>query len=374
MVAPARGGFANIFYPLSPRLTVLLATIFLHGGEEDLYVGDYLSDEDAYLLKERAQALLQIDGAKRAGIVAAEVKRQFGARALLGLDQIDPSWLLAALRGEQPITIGIILAQLSASTRARILSQLPQPVQARVPGKDDLKNTQFLVMRVVRQIFDSKFATMPVPPGEPTNFYFKDIVLLDGRELVQLIRALGLEQLGTAFAAIGRRKLGELCTRLGQDAAEELVTQVKQTEARDAMDVNEANAFLQRILLNLKLDEARGISVEEAKERFQRELFQRSGLFRLAVAIRAERPGFIQQLAQRLPRTHGRALRGFVDKMDEVVPYDDAKVRRLQDLILLRVEKLAARGKVNPRYLKFTFCYWGDEQVPPEGGDPNAQQ
>ena len=38
------------------------------------------------------------------------------------------------------------------------------------------------------------------------------------------------------------------------------------------------------------------------------------------------------------------------------------KLRRLQDLVLYRIEKLAARGKVNPRYLKFQFCYWGDEE------------
>ena len=30
-------------------------------------------------------------------------------------------------------------------------------------------------------------------------------------------------------------------------------------------------------------------------------------------------------------------------------------------------EKLAARGKVNPRYLKFEFCYWG------EGAEEEAQ-
>jgi hypothetical protein len=365
MVAPGRGGIANLFYPLSPRLTMLLGTIFTQGGEEDLHIIDHLSDEDAYLVRERAQALLEIDGQKRAGIVAQEMRRQFQFRSLIGLDQIDPSWLLAALRGEQPITIGIILAQLSASTRTRILSQLPPAVQEKVPTKEDLKNTRLEVMRVVRQIFESKFATMPVPPSEPTNFYFKDISLLDGRELVQLIRALGLEELGAAFFTIGRRKLGELCTRLGQDAAEELVGAVKQTEVRDGLDMEEANSTLTRLLLNLKLDEARGLSPEEAKERFQRELFQRAGLFRLAKGMRAERPSFVQQIAQRLPRSHGRLLRTFIDKMDDVTPYDDVKVRRLQDLVLVRVEKLAARGKVNPKYLKFTFCYWGDEQAAP---------
>jgi len=353
---------ANLFYPLSPRLTTLLGTIFTQGGEEDLYLADYLGDDDAYLIKERAAVLLELDGRKRALLVAAEMRRQFQIRGVLALDQVDPTWLLAALRGEQPRTIGIVLAQLSASTRQKILDGLPRVVKDRIPSKDELRGTRLEIMRVVRQTFEAKFATMPVEPGEPTNFYFKDIVLLEGRELLQLVRALGLEELGSAFLTVGRRKLAELCTKLGQDAAEQLVAAVKQTQARDAMDIKDANSFLTRMLLGLKLDEARGGDAGEAKERFQKELFQRSGLFRLAKAIRAERPVAIQQLAQRLPRSHGRLLRSYVEKMDQYVEFDEVKQRRLQDLILFRVEKLAQLGKVNPKYLKFTFCYWGDAE------------
>jgi hypothetical protein len=360
-------GYVNLFNGLSPRLTVLLGTIFTQGGEADLPIADYLGEEDAYLLKERAQALLELDGHKRAALVAAEMRRQFQFRGLLGLDQVDPTWIMQALKGEQPITIGIILSQLSQSTRARILSQLPPAVRDRVPSRDEIKGTKLEIIRAVRQIFESKFVAMPVALPETGNFYFKDIAQLEGRELMQLVRALGLEELGSAFLTVGRRPLAELCTKLGREAAEELVAAVKQTEARDAMDLKDANAFLQRILLGLKLDEARGMTLDEAKERFQRELFHKAGLLRLARAVRAERPSFVQQVAQRMPRTHGRILQGYVEKVDELYPFDDVKLRRLQDLVLFRVEKLAARGKINPRYLKLTFCYWGDDaQAPAE--------
>jgi hypothetical protein len=376
MANPMAGPGANIFYGLSPRMTVLLGTIFTRGGADDLYILDYLPDEDAYLGKEKAEKLLELDGARRAALIANEMRRQFQFRGVLGLDQVDASWLLAALRGEQPITIGIVLAQLSASTRARVLAQIPPVVRAKVPTKEELKGTRLEVMKVVRQLFESHFATMPVPPSEPTEFYFRDIVLLEGRELIHLIRAVGVEQLASAFMTVGRRKLAELCQKLGKDAAEELVATVKHTEARDAMDMSDANAFLQRMLLGIKLDEARGISLEEARARFQRELFQKAGLLRLAHAIRAERPAFVQQLGQRLPRSHGRLLRTYVEKMHEIAEFDERRVRRLQDLILYRVEKLAARGKVNPRFLQFTFCYWGEEEAPvegEEGAEPGAE-
>ncbi len=365
---------ANVFHPLSPRLTVLLCALFTQAGEEDLYLVDFLSDDDAYLVRERAQALLEMDWRKRTAIVAGELRRQFQFRGLIGLDQVDPTWLLAAVRGEHPTTIGIVLAQLGTSTRSKILSQLPPEVADRVPTKDQLRGTRLEIMRVVRQLFESKFATMPMPPGEPTNFFFKDIVQLEGRELLQLVRALGLEELGAAFLTVGRRKLAELCQRLEVQAAEQLVAAVKQTEARDAMDISDANSFLQRMLIGVKLDEARG-SMEEARDRFQKELFQKAGLFRLAKALRAERPLLVQQLAQRLPRSHGRLLRTYVDKMDDMVERDDAKIRRLQDLVLYRVEKLAPRVMLKPRLLEVPLGFGGAAAAAaPAAGEPGYEE
>ena len=181
-----------------------------------------------------------------------------------------------------------------------------------------------------------------------------------------MVRALGIEQLAAAFLTIGKRKLAELCHVLGRHAAEELIGAVKETDSRDAMAIDEANDFLSRILLGLDLASAQSLR-GPANEEFQRELFQKAGLFRLAMAIRAERPAFVQQLAQRIPRSHGRLLRNYVYRITENQTLEDAKLRRLQDLVLYRVEKLAARGKVSPRYLKFVFCYWGDEDE--EGAD-----
>lgn len=357
----------NLFYPLSPRLTMLLCTMFTQGGEEDLPVLEHLNEDDAYLLQDKAQQLLALEPDKRVATVVREMRRQIQFAGLVGLEAIDPSWLLAGVRGEQPVTIGIILAQLSTGARGRILAHLPPKVRARVPAKEDLKQTRLEIMRIVRQTFETKYVAMPAPPGEPTHFYFKDIALLDARELVQLIRALGIEQLAAAFMAVGRRKLAELCHRLGAAAADELIAAYKETEQRDAMDIGDANDFLSRMVLGLK---SGGPSPED-KDAFQKELFQKAGLFRLAMAVRQERPMFIQQLAQRIPRSHGKLLSQYVYRINDNGEVDWSKLRRLQDLVLYRVEKLAARGKVNARYLKFEFCYWGDEEVegqPAEAG------
>ncbi|MBI3180191.1 MAG: hypothetical protein HYZ27_11045, partial [Deltaproteobacteria bacterium] len=293
---------SDFFYPLSPRLTVLLGTMFMRGGADDLGMLEYLNEEDAFSVREKAEALKGLESKRRAAIIAQEMRKQFQFRGLVGLDQVDATWLLAALRGEQPVTIGVILAQLSASSRAKILAALPDPIRDKIPSKDDVKKVSPEVTKVVRQIFESRFVTMPVPPAEPTSFFFKDIVLLEGRELLQLLRALGIEELGAAFLPVGRRKLGELCQRLAREAAEELVAAVKATEPRDAMSLKEATSFLQRMLRDLRLDQDRGLSPGEAKDHFQRELFVKAGLFRLAKSCTGERPIYVRQLAQRLPR------------------------------------------------------------------------
>jgi hypothetical protein len=369
VVSPKAGPYANIFYPLSPRQTMLLATIFTQGGADDLPMLELLADDDAYLLQEKAEQILAIDGPKRAAVVVGEMRRQIQFAGIAGLEAIDPTWLLSGIKGEQPLTIGIILAQLNQTARSRILQNLPQNVRSKVPSKEDLTGVRLEIMKVIRQKFEQKFVTMLAPPSEPTNFYFKDIALLDARELVQLIRALGIEELASAFLTVGKRKLAELCTKLGRQAAEELIAAVKETEQRDAMDINDANEFLSKMLLGLKLDEARGMEPGEAKERFTKELFQKAGLFRLAKAVRTERPAFVQQLAQRIPKSHGRLLRNYVYRLNEEADIDDLKLQRVQNLVLYRVEKLAARGKVNPRYLKFTFCYW-----PEDDGSGEAQE
>lgn len=348
----------EIFYGLPPRLVMLLSTMFLFDGEEDLELIQYLADDDALALEERAQKLAEMESDRRAAMVAREIRRQLQFAGLAGLEAIDPTWLLAAVRGEQPVTIGIILSQLSSTARSKILGQLPSAVRTRIPPKEDLKHVRMDVVRIVRQKFEGKFATMPAPPGEPTYFYFRDIALLEARDLVQLIRAMGIDQLAAAFLPIGRRKLAELCMRLHEQAAQELIATVRETEERDAMTINDANDFLSRLLLGIKNDAHKP---DEDKESFQRELFQKAGLARLAYAVRHERPTFIQQLAQRLPRSHGQLLKNYVYRLGAQTEVDEARVRRLQDLTLQRVEKLAARGKVNPRYLKFTFCYWGDD-------------
>src|SRR5258708_27064318 len=135
MVQAAQGGgpYANLFYPLSPRLTMLLCTMFTQGGPEDMHILDLLPDDDAYALQEKAEALLQIEGDKRASIIVREIRNQVQFAGSARLEAIDPTWLLAGVKGQQPLTIGIVLSHLPASTRGRLDSHLPLSVQVRIP-------------------------------------------------------------------------------------------------------------------------------------------------------------------------------------------------------------------------------------------------
>src|SRR5205085_10880516 len=100
MVQPGQPGavgpYANLFYPLSPRLTMLLCTMFTQGGADDMHILDYLPDDDAYALQEKAEQFLQIEGDKRAAIIVREVRNQLHFAGSARLESIDPTWLLAA--------------------------------------------------------------------------------------------------------------------------------------------------------------------------------------------------------------------------------------------------------------------------------------
>lgn len=367
-------GAGSLFYPLSPRLAMLLGTMYLHRGKEDLPLIDHLPDDDCFQLQEKAEELEAIEGERRALLLAQEIRRYVKFASLVGLDAVDPSWLLAAVRGEQPFVIGALVAQLSSLSRTRILDQLPEAVRRRVPPKEAYRDVSPAVMRVVRHAFELKFAGMPAPPAAPTHFYFRDVVLLTGSDLVQLLWALGVDELAAAFLTLGKRPLAEMCAGLGGDAANELVAAVRDAEDRDALALEEANELLRRLLRSIR---ARQGGQDEkapqlAPEAFARALFQRAGLIRLAKALRLERGTHARQLAQRLPRSHGLELLRYAKSLATESP-DEDRARRLQDLVLYRVERLAAAGKVDARWLAFSFCYWGEDDGDGEAAEGPAE-
>jgi len=345
------------FAPLNDREAMLLLTTLTVGGSEDIALFQYLPTDAQQRLQEKADALLAIDSKKRINFMVHEIKQAISFKGLRGVERVDPSWILQGLKGENARVVATVLISLPGPTVRSVLKRLPQAIRKKLPPKDEIKRIPVNLVRAVRQIFESRFAAMPQPT--PKGFAFRDIIQLERKEIYRVMRELGLVELGQAFAAVGKLALAELCRRLPRDKAEELILAVKSASRVDIPDIKNAQRFLSRVVVNFKDTE---------------EFFQKSGLWRLAKATLLEEPQFRDGFRQRLPREAGQLLITYIEKareMEELV--DEDSVRRLQDVILLRVRDMAKRGVISSRWGEVDMLFHDPTAADPPEPDPEPE-
>ena len=324
----------RLLYPLDRREQTLLLTLlsFAGSGAGELFA--HLPDDEAARLAEKAKKLEEIPKEKRVPLMIRELKQLMTFRATKGLEGVEPSWLTAGFKGESPRIVAVTLMHMPTSIARQITQRLPEAVRRAMPPREELKEVPIDVIKLVRARFDAKFAAMPAE-GEMIDFAFRDLVVLDAKELVTLVRQVGADELACAFLAAGKRALAELLARLPPADAEELMAAVKRAAAEDQMEVKAAQAFLGKVLGNFHNTD---------------ELFQKAGLYRLARALSLDDGTSVRQLAQRYPRAHGRLLTEYLAKVREREPLPDEQVMRLRDQVLRVVINLSRRGKIDARY------------------------
>jgi hypothetical protein len=324
----------RLLYPLDRREQTMLLTLMSFAGSSAPELFVHLPDDVSARFREKAKKLDEIPKEKRVPLMIRELKQLMSFRASKGLEGVEPSWLTAGFKGESPRIVAVTLMHMPASVARQITQRLPEGIRNAMPPREELKDVPLEVVKLVRARFDAKFAAMPAE-GELAELRFRDIVLLDAKELVTLVRQIGADELACAFLAAGKRALADLLARLPPADAEELMTATKRAAAEDQMEVKAAQAFLGKILGNFHNTD---------------ELFQKAGLFRLARAVSQEDAITVRQLAQRYPRAHGRLLTEYLARVRERDPLEDAQVMRLRDQVLRVVVNLSRRGKIDARY------------------------
>jgi len=342
------------FQPLDEREAMLLLTTLMVGGSAEVGVLDHLPQASRDRVKEKAQALLAIPTEKRVPFMVHEIKQALSFKGLRGVERVDPSWILQAMRGECPRVVAVILISLPAPAVRSILKRLPPGIRGKLPPKEEIKQIPMDLVRAVRQIFESRFQHMPAPT--PHGFAFRDVIQLDRTEIYRLMRDLGLIELGQAFVAVGKMALAELCRRLPRDKAEELILAVKSASKVDVPDMKNAQRFLSRIVPNFADTE---------------EFFQKSGLWRLAKASLLEPMEWRIAFRQRLPREAGQLYDQYLEKTTEIEAVGEDVLRRLQDSVLLRVHELAKHSSIMPRWAEVQMIFHNPQtldQKPTEAG------
>ncbi len=337
----------------------MLLTTLTVGGSSETELFEHLPPDVRARVREKAEALLAIPTEKRVPFMVHEIKDALTFRGLRGVERVDPSWILQGLKGESARVVATILVSLPGPTVRSVLKRLPSGIRRKLPPKNEVKRIQVELVRAVRQIFESRFARMPMP--SPKGFAFRDVIQLERAEIYRLMRDLGLIELGQAFAAVGRMALAELCRRLPRNKAEELILAVKGASRIDMPDLKASQRFLSRVVPNFTDTE---------------EFFQKAGLWRLAKASLLEDAVFRAGFKQRLPREAGKLLEVYMDKATEMGGFDEDALKRLQDGVLLRIQDLARRRAISTRWENVEMTFHHDPLVPPEeksdeGGAPD---
>lgn len=338
---------------------MLLMTTLTLGGREKLGIFARLPDQTAQQLNEKAEALLNIDAQKRMQFVVKEMKQALSLKGLRGVERVDPSWLLGGMHGESPRTVAAILVSMPPAVVRSILKRLPSGVRKNLPPKEELKHAPTELVAAVRQIYESRFHAMPTTSRRA--FGFREVIHLERKEIYQLLRDQGLEQLGQAFLAVGKLALAELCRRLPRKKAEELILAVRRTAKTDVPDLKSAQRFLSKAVVNFDDSE---------------EFFQKAGLWRLAKAASLDGEDFCAAFRQRMPRESGELFSSYLEKFREIEEVDEDGLRRLQDTVVKRVKALADAGTIGARWgqLKLDLHYpdaeEGANSEPPAANAP----
>lgn len=348
----------RVLHPLDRRQQTLLLTTLAFAGSQATELWALLPDELSNALREKQLKLEEIPRDRRVPLVIRELKGLMSFRAQKGIDGVEPSWLAAGFKGENPRIIAAVLMYLPSSLAKQIVARLPENVQQALPAREQMKAVPLEVIKLVRARFDAKFIAMPLE-GELLSMGFPDLVLLSAKELIVLVRNIGADELASAFLAVGKRALAELLSKLSPEDGEELIAAVRRTDLKDGMELKSAQTFLGKVLAAASPPSARvgpnpaipkaGATSSGLAFANTDELFQKAGLYRMARALGLEQPLPVKQIVQRFPRAHGRLLLEYIERVRERGP-DEQQVRRLRDQIVDVMGNLSRRGKIDQRF------------------------
>ena len=168
---------------------------------------------------------------------------------------------------------------------------------------------------------------------------FRDLILLNARDLIKLSREVGKISLATAFSKIGLQNTAQFLSLYHQAIQDEVIAGIKDAKGSDSFKEANAKQFLEVVFANFHNAE---------------DLFQKSGLYYIAYAIKKEDSLFVRQLAQRFPYAHGQMLlecRKIILKNGFIESY----IEKRQKSILLTIVLLSSQKQIDGRFSQCTI-------------------
>lgn len=240
------------------------------------------------------------------------------------VEMIHPTWIVEALRKEQPQVSFLILSQFSEEYQKRVVALLGVGQAAIVDpahGPADCSD-------VVFQVFCNQFAPMRVPYMEP-ELSLETLYLLREEDLPILMKHIGVREIAWAFVLAGKDALYALVSRFPAELQKDFLSGVK-----SAGDNPDRQKLATKRLS--KYDPA-SMSIEEAALRI--------GLNKVA-AVLANRPRTARKIAQRFPIEIGQ----IVLNPDQETGFPEEETEILQT-----IHELIERGIVDKKHVDALF-------------------
>lgn len=305
------------FASLSKRQTMLLLTAVTFGGANCIEALDHLPDEEAELLKHRAQALLQIPRDKRIPFLVQEIKRLVTARRRQ-LASADPARLAKVLFGERHALVEVVLRALP--------SQIADPVRKEVKSEPVKLQREVRpdILSIIRwKLEDAIRQSAPKGAG---LFKFSDLLTLQSRELLTIADRMGARALATAIAGLPDADRDTFLAALPPD---------QKSLAQRASDAGKSR----------KLTEEDSRTVLEMHNAIKEPSagMRSAGAQRLARAALAQSPEFAARLLERNAGEFGKLLiRWMREERNKPVRGDGGRMD-----IVEQMERLAQRGVID---------------------------
>ncbi len=296
---------------------MLLLTAVTFGGAESLECFDHLPDDEAELLKHRAQMFLAIPREKRIPLLVQELKRLVNVRRRQ-LWTADPEALASVLKHERPALVEVVLRALPAPLADATRRNLPRREAAVV------KEVRPEILALVRGTLDEVLSR---GTSSAHSFKFTDVLMLQSRELITVCDRMGARALATALAGLPDDERQAFFEALPPD---QRVLATKAAAAGVSRKLSEADA---RAILKLH----HGKESPSAAMRS-------AGAQRLARACLAQSPEFAQRVSERHAGEFGRLLQHWLkhEKHRPVTRGDGGRGDIVEQL-----ERLAQKGVID---------------------------
>jgi hypothetical protein len=300
-------------------------------GEKAVDLFDHVPERVARELKAEAERLLEVPKDARVPFLLREMKRIRSQERGSRLASVEEEWLLAALRGEHPRAIRLVLDSLPDDQAERLLRGLPTELADAVASLGE----DLAVSDEVREIVVRRFEEPFVAASDlRLASRFDHVVSLRTRDVLALIRGLGLDEMAVAFRGVTRDQLRQLLRNMGGRDERDLIARLKEYDDVDKQRVKQA---------------LRDVSAAIAGGSPTTDLPRKVGLDRIARAAVPADPAWALYLARRLPVRIGEE---FLRLREEAAGLEMEVAGRLQRATVDEARRLAREERLPPKWAK----------------------